>query len=117
MLALGPRSSQWPAFPAFKAGGSAPRQAMLSASGIGGGVMTPEPETRSNRQMFQSANVRPPVILRDLRGRRPFLAAIINQGNDRSWSCGGQCFQRLCVIVPRLLQHDVLVSRRALVGG
>ena len=30
---------------------------------------------------------------------------------------GGKCSERLCVIILRLLQHDVLVSRRALLGG
>jgi esterase/lipase superfamily enzyme len=68
---------------------------------------------------LQSVSLRRPAVLRCVlaRAARPFLAAIVIQGLAGGKFYGGQCSRRSCVIVRRLLQHQAIVSRRALLGG
>src|SRR5260370_36033368 len=50
-------------------------------------------------------------------GRRPFSRRHRDSRTCRGKFYGGQCSRRSCVIVRRLLHHQAIVSRRALLGG
>ena len=51
------------------------------------------------------------------RAGRPFLAAIIIQRNLQELVPEAACSRRFRVIIPHSLQHDIVLSRRALLGG